>query len=104
MHCTISYAEHPLTRIHHPNVFDTEDLQNGTVKAGLRSNPSSMATLETGNNRNNQLTGKELRSQFMEYFNNEGKVPWEATVYKEVLCHKPLLLIYLVYTLHILYE
>ena len=55
--------------------FATEDLQNGTVTAGLRSNPSSMTTLKTGNNRNHQLTGKEVRSQFMEYFNNEGKVP-----------------------------
>jgi hypothetical protein len=57
--------------------FDTEDLQNGTVTAGLRSNPSSMATLQRGNNRNHQLTGKEVRSQFVEYFNNEGKVPWQ---------------------------
>jgi hypothetical protein len=31
--------------------FDTEDLQNGTVTAGLRSKPSSMATLKRGNNR-----------------------------------------------------
>ena len=60
-----------------PECFDTEDLQNGTVTAGLRSNSSSMATLKRGNNRNHQLTGKEVRSQFMEYFNNEGKVPWQ---------------------------
>jgi hypothetical protein len=57
--------------------FDTEDLQNGTVTAGLRSNPSSMTTLKRGNNRNHQLTGKEVRSQFVEYFNSEGKVPWQ---------------------------
>jgi hypothetical protein len=57
--------------------FDTEDLQNGTVTTGLRSNPSSMATLKRGNNRNHQLTGKEIRSQFVEFFNNEGKVPWQ---------------------------
>ncbi|GFG37124.1 hypothetical protein Cfor_05785 [Coptotermes formosanus] len=37
--------------------FDTEDLENGTVTAGLRSHPSSMATLKRGNNRNHQLTG-----------------------------------------------
>jgi hypothetical protein len=55
--------------------FDIEDLENGTVTVGLRSHPSSMATLKRGNNRNHQLTGKELRSQFVEYFNNEGKVP-----------------------------
>ena len=60
-----------------PECFDTEDLQNGTVTAGLRSNPSSMAALKRGNNRNHQLTGKEVRSQFMEYFNKEGKVPWQ---------------------------
>jgi len=57
--------------------FDTEDLQNGTVTAGLRSNPSSMATLKRGNSRNHQLTGKEVRSQFVEYFNNKGNVPWQ---------------------------
>jgi len=57
--------------------FDIEDLENGTVTAGLRSHPSSMATLKRGNNRNHQLTGKEVRKQFVEYFNNEGKVPWQ---------------------------
>ena len=57
--------------------FDTEDLQNGTVTAGLRSNISNMATLKRGNNRNHQLTGKYVRSQFVEYFKNEGKVPWQ---------------------------
>ena len=45
--------------------FDTEDLQNGTATAGLRSNSSSMATPKRGNNRNHQLTGKEV-SQFVE--------------------------------------
>jgi len=55
--------------------FDTEDLQNRTVTAGLRSNPSSMATLKRGNNRNHELTGKDVRSQFVEYFNKEGKLP-----------------------------
>jgi len=58
-----------------PECFDTEDLQNGTATADLRINPSSMTTLKKGNNRNRQLTGKEVRSQFVEYFNNEGKVP-----------------------------
>jgi hypothetical protein len=31
-----------------------------------------MATLKRGNNWNHQLTGKEVRSQFVEYFKNEG--------------------------------
>jgi len=31
-----------------PECFATEDLQNGTVTAGLKSNPSSMATLKRG--------------------------------------------------------
>jgi len=56
--------------------FDTEDLQNGTATAGLRSNPSSMGTSKRGNNRNHQLTGKAVRSKFVEYF-NKGKVPWQ---------------------------
>ena len=82
-----------------PECFDTEDVQNGTVTAGFRTNPSSMATLKRGNNRNHQLTGKEVRSQFVEYFNNEGKVAWQGSILS-----KPLLSIYLVYTLRILYE
>jgi len=57
--------------------FDTEDLQHGTVTEGLRNNPSNMATPKKGNNRNHQLTAKEIRRQFVEYFNNEGKVPWQ---------------------------
>jgi hypothetical protein len=56
--------------------FHNEDLENGTVTAALRSHPSSMATLKMGNNRNHQLT-RQVRSQFVEYFNNEGKVPWQ---------------------------
>jgi hypothetical protein len=58
--------------------FDIEDLENGTVTAGLRSHPSSMATLKSGNNRNHQLTGKKVRSPYVEYFNIEWKVSWEG--------------------------
>jgi hypothetical protein len=36
-----------------------------------------MAILKRGNNRNHQPTGKEVRGQFVEYFNNEGKVQWQ---------------------------
>jgi hypothetical protein len=57
--------------------FDIEDIESGTVTAGLKSHPSSMATMKRGNNMNHQLTGKEVRSQFVEYFNNKGKVPWQ---------------------------
>jgi hypothetical protein len=42
--------------------FDIKDLENGTVRAGLKSHPSSMTTLKRGNNRHHQLTGKEVRS------------------------------------------
>jgi hypothetical protein len=75
VHWTISYVEYSDT--YTPSeYFDNEDLENGTVTAGLRSHLSSMATLKRGNNRNHQLTGKEVRSQSVEHFNNEGKVPW----------------------------
>jgi hypothetical protein len=63
--------------------FDTEDLQNGTFTADLRSDPSNMATVKRGNSRNHQLTGKDVRSQFVEYFNNEGKVPWHGNYIKK---------------------
>jgi len=49
-----------------PECFDIEDLQNGTVTAGLSSNQSSMATMKRGNTRNHQLTGKEVGSQYVE--------------------------------------
>ena len=84
--------------------FDTEDLQNGTVTAGLRSNPSSMAKLKRGNNKNNQLTGKEVGSQFVEYFNNEGKVPWQDNCIQRSTLSRTFTLNLLVYTLRILYE
>jgi hypothetical protein len=63
--------------------IDTEDLENGTVTAGLRNRPSSMATLKRGNNRNHQLTGKEVRKQFVEYFNKEGKLSWQVNCIRE---------------------
>jgi len=83
--------------------FDTEDLQNGTVTAGLRSNPSSMATLKRGNNGNHQLTGNDDVSLW-NTSTTKTKCRGKTTVYKEVFYQHPLLLIYLVYTLSILYE
>jgi hypothetical protein len=75
VHWTISYAESP--DAYTPSeYFDIEDLENGTVTVGLRRHLSSMATLKRGNNWNHQLTGKEVRSQSVKHFNNEGKVPW----------------------------
>jgi hypothetical protein len=62
--------------------FDTEALQNGTVTAGLRSNPSSMATLKRGNNRNHQLTGKEV--SLWNISRMKAKCRGKTTVYKEV--------------------
>ena len=58
-------------------MFNNEELQIGTDAAGLRSNPTSMAAMKRGNKRNHHVTGKEVRRQFVEYFNNEGKVPWQ---------------------------
>jgi len=82
--------------------FDTEDPQNCTVTAGLRHNPSNIATLKKGNNRNHQLKGKEF--SLWNTSTMKAKCHGKTTVYKEVFYQKPLLLIYLVYTLCILYE
>jgi len=77
--------------------FDTEYLQDDTFTAGLRSNPSSMTTLKRGNNRNRQLTGKEVRSLFVEYLKKrKARCRGKTTVYKEVFYQKPSLLIYFV--------
>jgi hypothetical protein len=82
--------------------FDIEVLENGTVTAGLRSHPSSMATLKRGNNGNHQLTGKEVRSQFVEYFNNEGEVSWQDNCTQRRNLSTPLPLIRLVRTVRML--
>jgi hypothetical protein len=66
VHCTISYEEISPDISTPFECFDIEDLENGIVTAGLRSHPSSMAKLKRGNNRNHQLTGKEVRRQFVE--------------------------------------
>jgi len=83
-----------------PECFDTEHLQNGTVTAGLRSNSSSMATMKRGNNRNHQLTGKEV--SLWNTSTTQAKCRGKTNVYKEVFNQKPLLSIHLLYTLHIL--
>ena len=83
--------------------FDSEDLQNGTVTAGLKSNPSIMATLKRGNNRKHQLTGKEV--SLWNTSTTKAKCRGKTTVYNEVFfIKKPLFLNYLVYTLRILQE
>ena len=83
--------------------FDVAHLENDTVTVGLRSHPSSVATLKRGNNRNHQLTGKEERSLW-NTSTTKGKCRGKTTVYKEIIYQKPLLLIYFVHTAHILYE
>jgi hypothetical protein len=78
--------------------FDTEDLQNGTVTAGLRCNPSHMATLKRGNNRNHQLTGKNKRPVCGVLQQRRQSAVTRQLYIKKYFIKKPLLLIYLMYT------
>lgn len=60
-----------------PGVFDVENFETGTVTFGKRTNPDTFSSLSHGQNRNSDISAKSVRDNFMDYFNNEGKVSWQ---------------------------
>ena len=67
---TISYAP--------PDSVASEDLENGLVNPGLTSDNSRMVPLLNSHVSGNlPSNAKQVRREFMEYFNNEGQVPWQ---------------------------
>lgn len=57
--------------------FDREQIDNGTTLEGYDSSNSAMEPLDARNPGNIAKTPKINREQFMNYFNNEGRVPWQ---------------------------
>lgn len=57
--------------------FDREYAEDGTITPGLNSNDSNMEALYRRNSGNNLTAAKNIRDQYVHYFNNEGSVPWQ---------------------------
>ncbi|XP_025191748.1 uncharacterized protein LOC112591999 [Melanaphis sacchari] len=57
--------------------FDREQIDNGTTLEGYDSSNSAMEPLDAKNPRNIAKTSKMIKEEFMNYFNNEGSVPWQ---------------------------
>lgn len=58
--------------------FYPENSKNGTIiSEGYNPQNSTMENLERRNPRNTLNTAKIVRENFMNYFNQEGTVPWQ---------------------------
>jgi len=57
--------------------IDVEDNELGTLTVGLRSDQNNLLDLQREQNRQSSTEAKNVRQDFEEYFNNEGKVPWK---------------------------
>ncbi|KAB0803707.1 hypothetical protein PPYR_00677 [Photinus pyralis] len=55
----------------------SEDTENGTTRTGLVADDSNLANLQSGPNRNPSTEAKEVRDNFVQYFNNEGAVHFQ---------------------------
>ena len=56
--------------------FDRENLEGGTTSLGLTTR-STLEPLQRSHQGDAQRTAKQIRNEFMNYFVNEGKVPWQ---------------------------
>lgn len=60
------------------NLFYREKSENGTIiSEGYNTQNSTMENLERRNPGNTLNTAKIVRENFMNYFNQEGTVPWQ---------------------------
>lgn len=60
-----------------PEFFDRENLENGIVSQGYTSINSNMERLDRRNSENISNAAKKVREDFMNYFVNEGRIPWQ---------------------------
>lgn len=58
------------------NCFYTEERETGRTEDGLNAEQHTIH-LQRGPNRNSSEEAKRVRNLYMEYFNNEGSVPWQ---------------------------
>lgn len=64
-----------------PEHLDSENTENNLLTQGLRTSSEDMIGLErTTSSRNSKQLAKDIRIQFMDYFNNEGAVSWQNKV------------------------
>lgn len=56
--------------------LDIEDTIEGTLTLGLRAD-TTLLELQRGHYRNISNDAKATREEFLNYFNNEGTVPWQ---------------------------
>lgn len=63
-----------------PECVDQEDCVNGGIQPGLRGD--IIAGLQHGHNRHASTAATTVRDAYMNYFNNEGKVPWQENMIK----------------------
>lgn len=56
---------------------DREQEENGVIVPGSWRNETNITPLERTNERNSSQNSKDIRNMFMNYFNNEGQVPWQ---------------------------
>ena len=58
--------------------LDSEDIENGTIRVGMTPDNSNMLCLQRSHIAGNiPLDAKRVRQEFMNYFANEGQVPWQ---------------------------
>ena len=60
--------------------LDFEDTIQGTLSLGLRTNYCNLSNIKRGHYRAISNYSKQTRQQFLEYFNNEGSVPWQNKI------------------------
>lgn len=61
-----------------PDSFHSEDIESGTTRPGLTPGNSNMIPLQRSHIAGDMpFYAKQVRQQFMEYFNIEGQVPWQ---------------------------
>lgn len=57
--------------------FDHENREDGIITPALNSIYSNMEPLLRRSSENNPTASKNIRNQYVHYFNNEGSVPWQ---------------------------
>lgn len=55
----------------------SENIECGTISTGLITDDSNLSDLQCGLNRNSSNEAKKVRNEFVEYFNNEGSLPFQ---------------------------
>ena len=60
-----------------PDCFDQENTQDGTIVSKFHTSNSNMESLNQRNPGNTPNDAKKVRQDFINYFVDEGQVPWQ---------------------------